>query len=261
MTETKKEQTIIAYKGFDKELKCRGYSFAIGKTHIHDGKVESCKSGFHSCEYPLDVFNYYNPSENRFCLVEVSGDISRNGEDSKIASANLTIKAELKIPELVTSAINFILSNIKKDNKKSSHKTEEKSHASNTGNYSAASNTGNYSAASNTGYYSAASNTGNYSAASNTGDRSAASNTGDRSAASNTGYQSAASVTGKNSVAIASGYKSKALASEGSAIVICYRDDYFNLIHIKSGIAGKDIKADTWYMLNKDGEFEECKCE
>ena len=93
---SKTEQPIIAYKGFDSELKCRGYSFAIGKTHFHDGKVKACRSGFHSCEYPLDVFRYYAPTGNRFCLVEVSGDISRHSEDSKIASANLTIKAELK---------------------------------------------------------------------------------------------------------------------------------------------------------------------
>jgi hypothetical protein len=243
-----KPPVIIAYKGFDKDLKCRGYSFEIGKEHVHNGKVKACESGFHSCEYPLDVFGYYNPADSRFCLVEVSGDISRHAGDSKIASANLTIKAELKIPELVTSAINFILSNIKKDNKKSAHKTEEKSHASNTGDYSAASNTGDCSAASNTGNYSAASNTGNQSAASNTGNYSAASNTGNRSAAS---------VTGKNSVAMAIGYQSKALASAGNAIVLCYRDHNFNLIHIKAGIAGKDIKADTWYVLNSSGEFEE----
>ena len=219
---TENKEIITAYKGFDNDLKCRGYSFEIGKEHIHEGKVEACKSGFHSCEYPLDVFSYYVPADSRFCLVEVSGDLSRHSEDSKIASASLTIKAELKIPELVSAAIKFIMNNVKKDNKKSAHKTEEKSHASNTGDYSAASNTGN------------------------------------RSAASNTGNRSAASVTGKNSVALASGYQSKALASEGSAIVLCYRDNDYNLIHIKAGIAGKDIKADTWYTLDKDGEFEAC---
>ena len=135
--------------------------------------------------------------------------------------------------------------------------TGYRSAASNTGNYSAASNTGNYSAASNTGNYSAASNTGYRSAASNTGDRSAASNTGNYSAASNTGNYSAASVSGKGSVAIVTGCRSRAKANIGSAIVICERDDNYNLINIKAAIVdGAEIKADTWYTL-ENGVFVE----
>jgi hypothetical protein len=93
--------------------------------------------------------------------------------------------------------------------------------------------------------------------ATNTGTRSAATNTGDQSAATNTGDQSAASVEGNDSVAIASGYQSKAKASEGSAIVLCYHDDNYKLIHIRAGIAGKDVKADTFYSLDAQGEFVE----
>src|SRR5574337_893123 len=139
--------------------------------------------------------------------------------------------------------------------------------ASNTGDYSAASNTGYRSAASNTGYQSAASNTGDYSAASNTGYRSAASNTGAQSAASNTGdysaasnagYQSAASVAGAHSVAISSGIGGKARASAGSAVVLCYRNDDGELLHIRAAIAGQGgVKPDTWYSLGAAGEFVE----
>ena len=87
--------------------------------------------------------------------------------------------------------------------------------------------------------------------------KNTATNTGTRSAATNTGDQSAASVEGNDSVAIASGYQSKAKASEGSAIVLCYHDDNYKLIHIRAGIAGKDVKADTFYSLDAQGEFVE----
>ena len=137
--------------------------------------------------------------------------------------------------------------------------TGYRSAATNTGDQSAATNTGNWSAATNTGDWSAATNTGDQSAATNTGYRSAATNTGNWSAATNTGSWSAAAVGGNGSVAIATGYESKAKANVGSAIVVCERDDNYNLIGIKAAIIdGKNLKADTYYTLI-NGEFIEEK--
>jgi len=120
------------------------------------------------------------------------------------------------------------------------------------------SNTGYKSAASNTGDRSAASNTGNYSAASTTGYKSAASNTGNYSAASNTGDQSAACVEGAGSVAMAIGKEAKAKANIGSAIILCYRNNDYELVHIKSSIIdGEILKPNTWYSLDENGEFVE----
>ncbi len=83
------------------------------------------------------------------------------------------------------------------------------------------------------------------------------SNTGDWSASTNTGYRSASSVEGKGAVAMVTGYQSKAKANIGSAIVVCERDDNYNLIGIKAAIIdGKNLEADTYYML-KNGEFME----
>ncbi|RPR92059.1 hypothetical protein [Pseudomonas aeruginosa] len=200
MTRKKKtevEEIVTAYKGFKQDLTCRGYQFEIGGTYKHEGEVEACASGFHSCEYPLDVFGYYAPGDSRFAIVKASGQLSRHDDDSKIASATLVVEAEISMPTMISKAIDWIMARLDS----SVEQTVVGDTASNTGNRSAASNTGNRSAASNTGYRSAASNTGDYSAASNTGNRSAASNTGDYSAASNTGYRSAASNTGDYSAA------------------------------------------------------------
>ncbi|MFL4011626.1 hypothetical protein [Pseudomonas aeruginosa] len=239
------EEVVTAYKGFKQDLTCRSYQFEIGGTYKHDGEVEACASGFHSCEYPLDVFGYYAPGDSRFAIVKASGQLSRHDDDSKIASATLVVEAEISMPTMISRAIDWIMARL--DN------SVEQTVVGDT-----ASNTGNRSAASNTGDYSAASNTGNRSAASNTGDYSAASNTGDCSAASNTGYRSAAEVSGKESVAASLGIEGRARASAGSAIVLCHRDDEGRLIHIRASKVGENgVEPDTWYQLNAEGEFVE----
>ncbi len=266
------EEVVTAYKGFKQDLTCRGYQFEIGGTYKHEGEVEACASGFHSCEYPLDVFGYYAPGESRFAIVKASGQLSRHDDDSKIASATLVVEAEINMPTMISRAIDWIMARLDSSVEQTvvgdtASNTGDYSAASNTGDYSAASNTGDYSAASNTGDYSAASNTGNlsaasntgdYSAASNTGNRSAASNTGNRSAASNTGNRSAAEVSGKESVAASLGIEGRARASAGSAIVLCHRDDEGRLIHIRASKVGENgVKPDTWYQLSAEGEFVE----
>jgi hypothetical protein len=199
---------VIAFKGFDENLRCRGYQYEIGKTYTHEGGVLPCHSGFHSCEHPFEVWAYYEPGRSRFALVELGGDIKNHSYDTKLASAEITIRAELTIPELVQRGVDYILSKIA-DSKTESN-TGDRSAATNTGDRSAATNTGDRSAATNTGDRSAATNTGHQSAATNTGDRSAATNTGDQSAATNTGHQSAATNTGHQSAATNTGHWSAA---------------------------------------------------
>jgi len=293
MAEENKE--IIAYKGFNQDWTCRGYRYEIGKTYEHKEYVEVCESGFHACEYPLDVFSYYNPSESKFAVVKMSGKISKGTDDSKIASAKITVDAEINIYEMAQKAVEWIKGKIdwgkaKKSNtgyKSVATNTGEQSAATNTGKQSAATNTGeqsvatntgkqsvatntgyksvatntgNWSVATNTGYWSAATNTGKQSAATNTGYKSVATNTGEQSVATNTGEQSVAEVSGKQSIAVALGWQSKAKASINGAIVCVYRNDDGELIHIKASKVGENnIKADTWYTLDKFGEFVEVK--
>ncbi|EKE0554725.1 hypothetical protein OS845_002101 [Salmonella enterica subsp. enterica serovar Kentucky] len=260
---------IVTFKGFNKDLTCRDFQFAIGETFHHDGKVEACGSGFHACECPFDVFSYYPPAESRYAETISFGVIDREEEgDTKIASASITIKSELTLPQFIQRGIEWIWSKIDKSLEQQIM-TGNRSAATNTGDWSAATNTGDWSAATNTGYQSAATNTGNRSAATNTGDWSAATNTGYQSAATNTGYQSAATntgdlsaaeVSGSQSVAASLGIEGKARASEGGAIVLCYRDEDGELIHIRASKVGENgIMPDIWYQLNEDGEFVECE--
>ncbi|EGN7746737.1 hypothetical protein ISN87_000714 [Salmonella enterica subsp. enterica serovar Hadar] len=233
---------IVTFKGFNKDLTCRDFQFAIGETFHHDGKVEACGSGFHACECPFDVFSYYPPAESRYAETISFGVIDREEEgDTKIASASITIKSELTLPQFIQRGIEWIWSKIDKSLEQQIM----------TGYQSAATNTGNRSAATNTGYRSAATNTGY---------RSAATNTGYQSAATNTGDLSAAEVSGSQSVAASLGIEGKARASEGGAIVLCYRDEDGELIHIRASKVGENgIMPDIWYQLNEDGEFVECE--
>ena len=221
MSEENKE--IIAYKGFNQDWTCRGYQYEIGKMYEHKGDVKACESGFHACEYPLDVLRYYSPAESKFAVVKMSGGTSKDSDDTKIASAKITIETEINLPEMVKKAVEWIKGKVDWDAAK-------------------------------------VSNTGNWSAATNTGDLSAATNTGNWSAATNTGERSAAEVSGEQSIAVALGWQSKAKASIDGAIVCVYRNDDGELIHIKASKVGENnIKADTWYTLDDIGEFVEVK--
>ena len=87
---------MITYKGFNKDMTCRGFQYEEGKEYETD-IAEACKSGFHACEYPLDCLSYYNPAESVYHIVEQSGEISINNEDSKVASTKIKIGAEINI--------------------------------------------------------------------------------------------------------------------------------------------------------------------
>ena len=181
------------YKGFDKDLKCRGYQFEVGKEYEEE-KADICNCGFHACENPLDVFSYYPPADSRYCEVDLDVN-DQKSDDSKRVGKHIKINAEIGLSGLIKAGVEYIKDQVDWEHAK----------VSNTGNRSAATNTGYQSAATNTGYRSAATNTGNRSAATNTGNQSAATNTGDQSAATNTGYQSAATNTGYQSAATNTG--------------------------------------------------------
>ena len=285
---TNEPEVLHTYKGVNKDMTAHGgFKYEVGVEYEAKGDIKACNNGFHACEMPLDVFNYFPPASSRYFECEQSGDISKDSDDTKVASRKIKLGAEIGIPGLVKAQIEYVSKHLDKSKpaatntgymsaatntgyrsaatntgyRSAATNTGDMSAATNTGNRSAATNTGDRSAATNTGDRSAATNTGDMSAATNTGYRSAATNTGNRSAATNTGDRSAATNTGKGGVAIVTGYGSKARGTIGSAICICERGEWngneYPLLAIKAGIVdGEVLKPDTWYTL-KNGEFVE----
>ena len=129
---------IKGYKGFDKSLQCRGFQYKVGEIFEEKGTIKACESGFHFCENPFNVFDYYPPSDSRYCNVEGDGKIDTDNSDSKVACSKLHIHTEIGLSGLISAGVKFILDKVDWGNNK-------------------ATNTGYQSAATNTGYQSAAS--------------------------------------------------------------------------------------------------------
>ena len=218
---------MIVYKGTDKDMKCRGFQFELGKEY-EEAEAKLCNKGFHGCEYPLDVFAHYNPAGSRFFVADLDGVTDeRESVDTKRVGTKIKLRAEIGIAGIVKAAVEYI---------------KEKAESSKN-------QTGDYSAATNTGYYSAATNTG---------DQSAATNTGDYSAATNTGDQSAATVDGKESIAIVTGVDSRASGAIGCWLVLTERGgwngDTYPIKEVRAvKVDGEIIKPGVFYKL-ENGE-------
>ena len=247
---------MIVYKGTDKDMKCRGFQYELGK-ECEEEEANLCNKGFHGCEYPLDVFSYYSPADSRFFVADLDGVTDEKEDDTKRVGTKIKLRAEIGIAGIVKAAVEYI----KEKAESSKNQTGNRSAATNTGRWSAATNTGRWSAATNTGDCSAATNTGNRSAATNTGDYSAAANTGDCSAATNTGDCSAATVDGKESIAIVTGVDSKASGAIGCWLVLTERGgwngDTYPIKEVRAvKVDGETIKPGVFYKL-VDGEVIE----
>ena len=124
---------MIGYKGFDKNFKCKDFQYEVGQTYKFDGELEICECGFHFCDMPLAVFEFYPPADSRFALVEAVGNIVNNdGDKHKFCTDELKIIKELTLDELIAA--------VPKENV-----------AMNTGNYSAGTVSGKSSVALVTG--------------------------------------------------------------------------------------------------------------
>lgn len=143
---------IKSYKGFNKDMTCRGFQYEEGKEYEEE-TADACHSGFHACEYPLDCLDYYSPNTSVYHEVEQSGEFDRDTDDSKVASTKIKIGVRLDVAGLVKAAIDFTMSRVKKE----AGSDEDCGASSATGDYGASSATGNCGASSATGYKGASS--------------------------------------------------------------------------------------------------------
>ena len=208
---------VKSYKGFNKDMTCRGFQYEEGKEYEEES-VEVCDHGFHACEYPLDCLNYYSPNESVYHEVEQSGEIQKHNDDTKVASTKIKIGAEISIAGLVKAAIEYTVKRVNKEaesdeNHGASSATGDYGASSATGYKGASSATGDYGASSATGNKGASSATGNKGASSATGNCGASSATGDYGASSATGDYGASSATGNCGASSATGYKGASSAT------------------------------------------------
>ena len=134
-----------AYKGFDKNLQCRGLQYEIGGTQEVDS-VSLCNHGLHACEAPLDVFSYYAPGDgSRYCVVEMDGVSEERGDDSKRVAKRLTVGAEIGIPGLVKAHIEYVKAHTTMEHTDPKAATAGYRGAATAGNYGAATSRGSVS--------------------------------------------------------------------------------------------------------------------
>jgi hypothetical protein len=268
-THRKGEKSMRAFKGFNKDLTCRGYQYEEGK-EFHTERAECCDTGFHACEYPLDCFGYYDPAHSVFHEVELSGEMDKSGDNTKVCATDIKIGARLSIAGLVKMAIDFTMSKVNKE----AGSDERHGFASATGNCGASSATGYKGASSATGYKGASSATGYKGASSATGDYGASSATGNCGASSATGYKGASSVSDPTGVAVAWGHEARAKGCKGAHLILSdwkyvgarysdgdYMDPYdkesWELTGAKMVVVdGEKIKEDTYYRCI-EGEIVE----
>ena len=262
-------EIIKAYKGFDSELKCRGFQYEVGKTYECEDDIEVCENGFHACCNPLDVLDYYplinnDCSLNRFCEVEQSGTIDK--EDKKQASSILTIKGEIGLPGLIKASIEWIRTQVKKDGVASGNSSQlaasgysRKLAASGNSSQLAASGYSSQLAAS--GYSSKLAASGYSSKLVASGNSSQLAASGNSSQLAASGYSSQLAASGDYSQLAASGDSSKLaasgdyskLAASGDSSKLAASGDYSKLA--ASGYSSKLAASGDSSKLAASGDY------
>ena len=222
------EKKIIAYKGFNKDLKCRGFQYEVGKEYEMDGDIECCERGFHACESPLEVFDHYDMLTSRFAKVEQSGEIDKKENSTKVCSSKINVKGELKLADMINLGVEWIKevtspTKVKKDDKLND-------------------------------------NSGDSAQIGSSGDSAQIGSSGDSAQIGSSGDYAQIESTGEHSVVMAAGRNSITKAKIGSWITLAeweYNDGVWVPICVKTEqVDGERIKADTFYKLI-DGEFKE----
>lgn len=96
-----------ACKGFDKNLRCRGFQYEVGGEYTEE-TAELCNRGPHACENPLDTLRYYRPGDSRYCEVEIEDNGQRSSYDSKVCGKHIKIGAEIGLKGVINAGVRFV---------------------------------------------------------------------------------------------------------------------------------------------------------
>ena len=279
-----------AYKGFDKDLKCRGFQYEVGKEY-EEGSAELCKKGFHACENPLDTFRYYGPTDSRYCEVDVDDNGERNGTDSKVCGKHIKIGAEIGMKGVINAGVRFVFDKCESATEETASGDRGNAAASGdrgnaaasgvSGNAAASGDRGNAAASGVSGNAAASGVRGNAAASGDRGNAAASGVSGNAAASGWSGNAAASGVSGNAAasglrgtavasgpsgrasadgaqcIAVAWGQDSLARGSVGNWLVVSERDDDGNIIDAKIvRVDGEAVKENTWYTL-QNGEISE----
>jgi len=222
---------IKSYKGFDKNLRCRDFQYKIGGIYEMDGEIKVCNRGFHACESPFDVFDYYTMIDSRFCEVEQDGNISKEDRGTKICSSKIKIKAELKLADMINLGIEWL----KEITLPEKIKTSIKDNSS--------------------GNYAKIGSSGDDAKIGSSGDGAKIGSFGDGAKIGSSGNNAKIDSTGKDCVIMCAGINPVAKASKGSWITLSEwsysegKQRYIPICVKTEFVDGEKIKADTYYSL------------
>ena len=275
------EEKIIAYKGFNKDLTCRGFQYEIGKEY-EEKEVSVCESGFHACENPFDVLGYYGDVlDNRFCKVEKSGTIKK--DDKKQASSKIKVVAEIGFTGLFEAGIEWIKevtnpTNIIEETRGKNDKDKigssgnyaqigssgDSAQIGSSGYYAKIGSSGYYAKIGSSGYDAKIGSSGNYAQIGSSGNYAKIGSSGDYAQIGSSGDSAQIDSTGEDSVICCAGNNSIVKAKKGSWVTLSEwkysKEKERNVpVCVKTAfVDGERIKTDTWYKL-ENGEFVEVK--
>ena len=229
------EKKIIAYKGFDKDFKCRDFQYEVGKTYEMDGNIKCCNRGFHACESPMEVFDHYDMLTSRFAEVEQSGEIDKEDNSTKICSSRIKIKAELKLADIINLGVEWLkeitaLSKIKANNSSNDGDSAQigssgdYAQIGSSGDYAKIGSSGDYAKIGSSGYYAKIgssgysaqiASSGNYAQIGSSGDYAQIGSSGDSAKIGSSGYSAKIGSSGYSAKIGSSGYSAQ-IASSGN---------------------------------------------
>ncbi len=265
------EDKIIACKGFDKDFKCRDFQYEVGKTYEMDGDVKCCSRGFHACESPMEVFDYYDMLSSRFAEVEQSGKIDKENNSTKICSSRIKIKAELKLADIINLGVEWLKeitmpSKIKANNSSNNGdyakigSSGDSAQIGSSGDYAKIGSSGYSAKIGSSGYSAKIGSSGDYAQIGSSGYSAKIGSSGDYAQIGSSGDSAQIDSSGQDSVIMCAGYNSKAKAAIGSWITLAEWvkvEGAWKPICVKTEqVDGKRIKADTYYKLI-NGKFDE----